>query len=123
LRQRADAIHIEREPKGTDGRFPRGRDAAAGHRTLSKTCRGGDHPTQEDVDDEVEDERVPKEWTFGAIVDSREIDFRVHSMPTSYGESLALRVLDRATLIPMDRLGFSPAALSKVREMMGKRAA
>ena len=120
VRQRADAIHIEPRAEGLTVRF-----------RVDGTLRPATAPEQNLQEGvitrlkkmsmmKVEDERVPKDGRFGAIVDSREIDFRVHSLPTSYGESLALRVLDRATLIPMDRLGFSPAALSKVREMMGK---
>ena len=68
----------------------------------------------------LEDERVPRDGRFGAIVDSREIDFRVHILPTSYGESMTLRLLDRATLIPMDKLGFSSAAMTSLRKMMEK---
>ncbi len=68
----------------------------------------------------TEDDRVPKDGRFGAIIDGREIDFRVSSFPTAYGESLTLRVLDRATLIPIDQLGFSPAALTSVRGMLSK---
>ncbi|HTW93072.1 MAG TPA: GspE/PulE family protein [bacterium] len=120
VRQRADAIHIEPGAEGLTVRF-----------RVDGTLRPVPAPEQslqESVVSRIkkmsrmkmEDERMPKDGRYGAIVDGREIDFRVHSLPTSYGESLALRVLDRATLIPMDRLGFPPATLTKVREMMGK---
>ena len=120
VRQRADAIHIEQGAEGLTVRFrvdgtlrpipaPEQSLQAGVVTRIKKMSRM-----------KVEDERMPKDGRYGAIVDGREVDFRVHSLPTSYGESLALRVLDRATLIPMDRLGFPPAALTKVREMMGK---
>jgi type II secretory ATPase GspE/PulE/Tfp pilus assembly ATPase PilB-like protein len=120
VRERADAVHIE---PGADGLTIRFR--------VDGTLRPIPAPEQSLQEGVVtrlkkmsrmklEDDRAPKDGRYGAIVDGREIDFRVHSLPTSYGESLALRVLDRATLIPLDRLGFSPAALTKVREMMGR---
>jgi general secretion pathway protein E len=120
VRQRADAVHIEQGEEGLTVRF-----------RVDGTLQPVPAPEpslQEGVVTrlkkmsrmKVEDERTPKDGRFGALVDGREIDFRVSSFPTAYGESLALRVLDRATLIPMDRLGFSTAGLTKVREMMGK---
>jgi len=119
-RKRAESIHIEPGPKGLAIRFRVGgvlRPAAA---------------PKPELQDEViprlkkmsrmrtDDERVPKDGRFGAIVDGREIDFRVHSVPACYGESVTLRLLDRATLIKMDKLGLSAAALTKVRGMMSK---
>ncbi len=120
VRQRADAIHIEPGRKGLTFRF-----------RIDGTLRPYTAP-KESLQESViarlkkmsrmklEDDRTPKDGRFGSIVDGREIDFRVSSFPTSHGESLTVRVLDRATLVPMDRLGFSPAALTSVREMMGK---
>jgi type II secretory ATPase GspE/PulE/Tfp pilus assembly ATPase PilB-like protein len=64
------------------------------------------------------EQRVPQDGRFGAIIDSREIDFAVSIFPTTYGESVVMRVLDRNRLIPIDQLGFSPPALKRVREML-----
>jgi type II secretory ATPase GspE/PulE/Tfp pilus assembly ATPase PilB-like protein len=120
VRERADAVHIEPGREGLtfririDGTL---RPVPAPEQTLQE---GVITRLKKMSRMKLEDDRTPKDGRFGAIVDGREIDFRVSSFPTSYGESLTLRVLDRATLIPMDRLGFSPAALTSVREMMGK---
>jgi type II secretory ATPase GspE/PulE/Tfp pilus assembly ATPase PilB-like protein len=120
VRQRADAIHIEPRAEGLTFRF-----------RIDGTLRPYTAP-EESLQESVitrlkkmsrmklEDDRTPKDGRFGALVDGREIDFPVSSFPTPHGESLTVRVLDRATLVPMDRLGFPPAALTKVREMMGK---
>ncbi len=119
VRERADAIHFEPGRRGL--------------MTVRLRIDGTLRPvhTQEQPEGVVtrikkmsrmklEDDRTPQDGRFGALVDGREIDFRVSSFPTPNGESFTLRLLDRATLIPIDRLGFSPAGLTKVREMMGK---
>jgi len=120
VRQRSDAVHIEQQHEGLTVRFRvdgtlrpyAGPETSLEDSVLSQLKKMSRMKTG--------DERVPRDGRFGAIVDSREVDFRVHSLPTSYGESLALRLLDRATLVPMTKLGLQPDALAKVREMMGK---
>jgi len=120
VRARADAMHIEPGREGLTVRF-----------RVDGTLRPIPAPEQSLQEGvitrlkkmsrmKLEDDRKPKDGRYGAIVDGREIDFRVSSFPTPFGESLTLRVLDRATLIPMDRMGFSPAAMTTVREMLGK---
>ena len=120
VRERADAVHIEPRSEGLTVRFRvdgKLRPAAAPEQSLQE---GVVSRLKKMARMKAEDDRAPHDGRFGAIVDGREVDFRVSSFPAVYGESLALRVLDRATLVPMDRLGFSPAALKGVREMMGK---
>lgn len=46
--------------------------------------------------------------------DTREIDFRVSCLPTLFGETIVLRLLDREQLrLDMTQLGFDPAALAR----------
>jgi type IV pilus assembly protein PilB len=46
--------------------------------------------------------------------DTREIDFRVSCLPTLFGETIVLRLLDRQQLrLDMTQLGFEPAALAR----------
>ncbi len=46
--------------------------------------------------------------------DTREIDFRVSCLPTLFGETIVLRLLDRQQLrLDMTQLGFAPAALAR----------
>jgi type IV pilus assembly protein PilB len=68
----------------------------------------------------VAEERLPQDGRYGAVIDGRDVDFRVSSFPTSYGESIAIRPLDRARLLPLDRAGLAPKVLAKVRELMTK---
>ncbi|MCX6841273.1 MAG: GspE/PulE family protein [candidate division WOR-3 bacterium] len=118
VRQRADAIHFEPGRKGLTVRFRI--DGTLRQVHTQEQPEGVATRIKKMSRMKVEDDRMPKDGRYGAFVDGREIDFRVSSLPTPYGESFTVRILDRATLIPMDRLGFSPAALTSVREMMGK---
>jgi type IV pilus assembly protein PilB len=48
---------------------------------------------------------------------SKEIDFRVSSLPTLFGEKIVLRLLDRDKLmLDMTKLGFEPEGLAKFEE-------
>ncbi len=47
----------------------------------------------------------------------KEIDYRVSTLPTLFGEKIVLRILDRDTLpLDMSKLGFEPSSLKKVEE-------
>lgn len=120
VRERANAVHIEPRREGLTFRF-RVDGTLRPYKAPEESLQGGVITRLKKMSRmKLEDDRTPKDGRYGAYVDGREIDFRVSIFPTPYGESLTLRVLDRATLIPMDRMGFSPAGLTTVREMMGK---
>jgi type IV pilus assembly protein PilB len=68
----------------------------------------------------IAEKRVPQDGRYGAIVDGREVDFRVSTFPTTYGETVVMRILDRIRLISMDQLGFSAPVLKRVRDMIAK---
>jgi type II secretory ATPase GspE/PulE/Tfp pilus assembly ATPase PilB-like protein len=49
-------------------------------------------------------------------VSNQEVDFRVSLLPTTFGQKVVLRVLDKKNLrIGLDGLGFSPAAVEKLK--------
>jgi len=68
----------------------------------------------------IAEKRVPQDGRYGAIIDGREVDFRVSTFPTTYGETVVMRILDRMRLMSMDQLGFSPDVLERMREMIAK---
>jgi type II secretory ATPase GspE/PulE/Tfp pilus assembly ATPase PilB-like protein len=68
----------------------------------------------------IAEKRVPQDGRYGAIIDAREVDFRVSTFPTTYGETVVMRILDRIRLMSMDQLGFSPEVLHRMREMIAK---
>jgi general secretion pathway protein E len=68
----------------------------------------------------IAEKRIPQDGRFGAIVDGREIDFRVSTFPTTYGETVVMRILDRMRLLSLDELGLVGDSATLMREMIAK---
>ncbi len=68
----------------------------------------------------IAEKRVPQDGRYGAIVDGREVDFRVSTFPSTYGETVVMRILDRMRLLSLDELGFMGDGLKMMREMIAK---
>ncbi|MBN1472669.1 MAG: Flp pilus assembly complex ATPase component TadA [Syntrophaceae bacterium] len=65
--------------------------------------------------------RVPQDGRFTLRMDKKEINVRVSSMPTIYGENLVLRLLDMsAGVYSLDRLGMIKSDIDKIRTMSRK---
>jgi type IV pilus assembly protein PilB len=55
----------------------------------------------------IAEKRTPQDGRYKQIIDDRDIDFRVSCLPTLYGESIVMRVLDKSGLnLGLDQLGF-----------------
>ncbi len=56
----------------------------------------------------IAETRAPQDGRITFSVSGRDIDFRVATQPTLYGENIVLRLLDKAkSLVPFDMLGYS----------------
>lgn len=56
---------------------------------------------------DIAERRLPQDGRIGYAVRGKEVDFRVATTPTSYGESVVIRVLDRAQMrLDFKELGF-----------------
>jgi len=55
----------------------------------------------------IAESRNPQDGRITFTVLGREVDFRVATQPTVHGENIVMRLLDRATLVPLEQLGFS----------------
>jgi type II secretory ATPase GspE/PulE/Tfp pilus assembly ATPase PilB-like protein len=65
--------------------------------------------------------RSPQDGRIGLSVSGRPIDFRVSSLPTTYGENIVLRVLDRQKgIVPLDAIGLDDDTLTTLRLMMAR---
>ena len=65
---------------------------------------------------DITENRIPQDGRFKVGFEGKEIDFRVSSLPTTFGQKFVLRLLDKANLsIGLDKLGFSeqPARIFK----------
>ena len=65
----------------------------------------------------IAEHRLPQEGRFRGKILGRNIDFRVSILPSSLGEKVAIRVLDKATaLLNLDYLGFEEDVLKDLKE-------
>ncbi|MEH0018482.1 MAG: ATPase, T2SS/T4P/T4SS family [Desulfobacter sp.] len=64
--------------------------------------------------------RIPQDGRFTVMVGDREINIRVSTMPTVYGENLVLRLLDTgAGIYSLKKLGISPRDRNTIEKMIG----
>lgn len=69
----------------------------------------------------IDENRIPQDGRFSARVNSKDIDFRVSTFPTLYGEKVELRVLDPSTgLKSFEELGLEGRDLMIVKEAVRK---
>jgi type IV pilus assembly protein PilB len=66
------------------------------------------------ADMDIAEKRAPQDGRISALVDGKQFDFRVSTLPSIYGEKIVLRVLDKSSvMIGLNKLGFLP----KTQEM------
>lgn len=69
----------------------------------------------------IAESRAPQDGRVSLALIGRQIDFRVASQPTTHGENIVLRVLDRRKgIVPLDSLGLSEANLHSTKLMLAK---
>ena len=69
----------------------------------------------------IAERRLPQDGRIAVTMDGRSIDMRVSSLPTQFGESVVLRILDKSGARPdLDELGFSPDNLRKLNAIIRK---
>jgi len=67
----------------------------------------------------ISERRRPQDGRIQLKAGGRPIDLRVSCLPTSYGESVVLRVLDRTVVnLELDSLGIGTDVLAKLREII-----
>ncbi len=65
----------------------------------------------------LDEKRKPQDGGFSAKIDGRKIDFRVSTMPSYYGEKVAIRILDPDRGVKkLDELGLSEDNLALVKD-------
>jgi MSHA biogenesis protein MshE len=72
---------------------------------------------------DIAEKRLPQDGRFSVKVADRSIDVRLSTLPTQFGESVVLRLLDQsANLMTLDQLGMSPIMLGKFRGLIERSA-
>jgi general secretion pathway protein E len=66
---------------------------------------------------DIAEKRKPQDGRFSAIVAGREFDFRVSTLPTMYGESIVMRILDKSkVMIRLEDAGMSAHNYEKISQ-------
>jgi type IV pilus assembly protein PilB len=69
----------------------------------------------------ITESRAPQDGRFRVNASGTEFDFRVNTMPTVYGESVVLRVLDKSTsTMKLEQLGFADDTLEIYQSLVEK---
>ncbi len=69
----------------------------------------------------IAETRAPQDGHISLTLFGRPIDFRVSAQPTSYGENIVLRILDRNKgIVALEDLGLADSALATLRLMMAR---
>jgi type IV pilus assembly protein PilB len=65
----------------------------------------------------LDEKRKPQDGSFSARVEGRQIDFRVSTFPTVYGEKVVMRILDKEKGVKkLEDLGMSDENIALIRE-------
>lgn len=68
---------------------------------------------------DIAEKRVPQDGKLTLQVAGRQVDFRISTLPTQYGEKVVIRVLDKGQKgNHLDSLGLPPALLDQVRNLL-----
>jgi len=70
---------------------------------------------------DIAETRLPQDGRIELNVGGNPIDLRVSTLPTMYGESVVMRILDRTNLaLDLEKLGFRPDELGAFRNLVAK---
>lgn len=67
----------------------------------------------------IAERRLPQDGRIQIRLDGKLVDLRISTLPTQYGESLVLRILDRSVVnLDLDALGFPQKELEAIRKII-----
>ena len=73
------------------------------------------------TDMKIDEKRKPQDGRFEVRIEGRDIDFRVSTFPSFFGEKVVIRILDRERGVKtLEELGLSADHLKIVREMIAR---
>lgn len=65
---------------------------------------------------DIAEKRLPQDGAFMVKIGERNIDLRISSIPTIYGEKIVLRILDRSQVVlDLPQLGYEPKQIEQIR--------
>jgi type IV pilus assembly protein PilB len=70
---------------------------------------------------DIAERRMPQDGRIELIVNGNPVDLRVSVLPTMFGESVVMRVLDRTTVsLDLEKVVFRPQELEAIRQLIHK---
>ncbi len=70
---------------------------------------------------DIAEKRLPQDGRINVRIKGEELDIRVSTVPTVYGESVSLRLLTRGKIfLSLEKLGFQPRDEEQLREIIAK---
>ena len=70
---------------------------------------------------DIAERRLPQDGKMFLKIAGKAIDMRVSSLPTTHGESIVIRILDRTSIsFSLDKLGFPPSQLSAFERLISQ---
>jgi len=70
---------------------------------------------------DISEHRQSQDGRIHVLVEGREIDLRISTLPTIAGEKVVMRVLDRKNVtFNLDQLGVPPKPLKQIKDMLGR---
>jgi MSHA biogenesis protein MshE len=68
---------------------------------------------------DIVEKRMPQDGRFNVKIRNTAVDVRVSTMPTQYGESIVMRLLNHGSgILSLENIGMPPEMLDKVREVI-----
>jgi general secretion pathway protein E len=70
---------------------------------------------------DIAERRLPQDGKISMRISGKEVDLRVSTMPTVFGEGVVIRILEKGNIIlEMNQLGMRPAVEKKFRRLISK---
>ncbi|MBI4043167.1 MAG: type II secretion system ATPase GspE [Deltaproteobacteria bacterium] len=70
----------------------------------------------------IAEKRLPQDGRIRIKIAGKEIDIRVSTIPTTHGERIVMRILDKSNvLLELPHLGFSPENLSAIKDIVARK--
>ncbi|MCE5322001.1 type II secretion system ATPase GspE [bacterium] len=70
---------------------------------------------------DIATKRTPQDGRISAVIDGRQFDFRVSTLPSVFGEKIVLRILDKSSIsIGLHKLGLLPETLERFESLISR---
>ncbi|MDQ7829288.1 MAG: type II secretion system ATPase GspE [Armatimonadota bacterium] len=121
VRQRASDIHVEPQEREVVVRF---RVDGTLHKVMAVPMQA--HAALVSrlkimANLDIAERRVPQDGRIEMALDGRAVDLRVSTVPSMWGESVVMRILDKGNaMVPIERLGFRPEARARFERLIAK---